>query len=152
MFEFLKKSELFKSLFGRERSGATARERLRLVLLTDRLALAPDVIDALKADLLTTIARYVEIDPAHAEVNFQQREREIAMLASVPILAVRRDRPSPPQPRTAGRPNGRSTGTAQPRRRRRKRAHGATPSSVPMDGISPNDGAPPVLPTENTQA
>ena len=51
MFDFLKKNEFFKALFGREGSGATARERLRLVLLSDHLALAPDVVAALKAFL-----------------------------------------------------------------------------------------------------
>jgi cell division topological specificity factor len=70
-------------------SGATAKERLRLVLLSDHLQLAPDVIDALKADLLAVIQRYVEIDSAHADVTFEHRESEIAMLANIPITGVR---------------------------------------------------------------
>jgi cell division topological specificity factor len=80
-------------------SGATAKERLRLVLLSDHLALAPDVIDALKRDLLAVISRYVEIDGAHADVTFEHREGEVAMLASIPITGVRdrgRTEPSPP--------------------------------------------------------
>jgi cell division topological specificity factor len=125
MFDFLKKNEFLKGFFPRERSGATARERLRLVLLSDHLALAPDVVDALKAELLEVISRYVDIDPNAADVTFEQRESEIAMLASVPITGVRRDRPSlPPRPRNAA--NGRST-TGPARRRRRKR--GAQPSA-----------------------
>jgi cell division topological specificity factor len=80
-------------------SGATAKERLRLVLLSDHLALAPDVIDALKRDLLAVISRYVEIDGAHADVTFEHREGEVAMLASIPITGVReRGRPEPSLP------------------------------------------------------
>jgi cell division topological specificity factor len=80
-------------------SGATAKERLRLVLLSDHLALAPDVIDALKRDLLAVISRYVEIDGAHADVTFEHREGEVAMLASIPITGVRdRGRMEPPLP------------------------------------------------------
>ena len=79
-------------------SGATAKERLRLVLLSDHLQLAPDVIEALKRDLLVVISRYVEIDQAHADVTFEHREGEVAMLASIPITGVReRRREEPPQ-------------------------------------------------------
>ncbi len=84
-------------------SGATAKERLRLVLLSDHLSLAPEVVEALKADLLGVISRYVEIDRAHADVTFEHRAGELAMLASVPITGVRRvpheaALPPPPAP------------------------------------------------------
>jgi len=83
MFDF------FKSLFRKEGSSATAKERLRLVLLSDHLSLAPHVVEALKSDLLAVLSRYVEIDAALADVTFEQREHEVAMLASVPILRLR---------------------------------------------------------------
>jgi len=134
MFDFLKRNEFFKALFGREGSGATARERLRLVLLSDHLALAPDVVAALKAELLTVIARYVEIDPAQAEVSFEQRERELAMMASVPIKAVRKDRPSAPTRRTAAA-RSYAPPNQPPRRKRRRRAPVVPPKGTP-DGTS----------------
>jgi cell division topological specificity factor len=88
--------DFFKTLFRPEPpSSTTAKERLRLVLLSDHLSLAPDVVESLKRDLLEVISRYVEIDPAHADVTFEQREREVAMLANIPITGVR-DRPLPP--------------------------------------------------------
>jgi cell division topological specificity factor len=80
-------------------SGATAKERLRLVLLSDHISLAPDVIEALKRDLLLVISKYVEIDRAHADVTFEHREGEVAMLASIPITGVReRTRAEAPEP------------------------------------------------------
>jgi cell division topological specificity factor len=137
MFEFLKKTEFFKSLFGREGSGATARERLRFVLLSDHLALAPDVIEALKAELLEVISRYVDIDAEQAEVSFEQRERELAMLASVPIIAVRKDRPSAPAQRLAnGRAHAPVNAPPRPRRRRRRTAKAAPANGVPADGAT----------------
>jgi len=97
LFDFFNK--LFKPV---QPSGATAKERLRLVLLSDHLALAPDVIEALKRDLLVVISRYVEIDRANADVTFEHREGEVAMLASIPITGVRprtRDEsPAAPEP------------------------------------------------------
>ena len=44
--------EFLKRLFGQSGSSATAKERLRLVLMTDHLELAPEMIERLKADLV----------------------------------------------------------------------------------------------------
>jgi len=70
-------------------SGTTAKERLRLVLLSDHLSLSPETVQALKADLLAVISKYVEIDSSHADVTFEHRENEVAMLANIPITGVR---------------------------------------------------------------
>jgi cell division topological specificity factor len=95
--------DFFKALFRPERSGATAKERLRLVLLSDHLSLAPDMVEALKADLFAVLSKYVEIDSDQAEVTFEQREREVAIMASVPILRVL-DRPLAAVPAPVVRP------------------------------------------------
>jgi cell division topological specificity factor len=87
--------EFFQRLFGKPASSATAKERLRLVLLSDHLSLAPDVVEALKHDLVEVISRYVEVDASNCDVTFEQREKQIAMLANIPILGMR-TRPKPP--------------------------------------------------------
>ena len=79
-----------KKLFGQSNSGATAKERLRLVLMTDHLALAPEIIDQMKRDLVEVISRYVEVDQEKVEVNFEREDRALAMLANIPIRAVNR--------------------------------------------------------------
>lgn len=115
--------EFFNRLFGREPSSRTAKERLKLVLLSDHLSLAPDVVEALKHDLLEVISRYVEVDAANVDVSFEQREKQIAMLANIPILGMQK-RPSPPPASTNGsskRRKAAANGQAVPRRRRRKR-------------------------------
>lgn len=91
MFEFIQR------LFGKPASSETAKERLRLVLLSDHLSLAPDVVEALKHDLVEVISRYVEVDEENCDVTFEQREKQIAMLANIPILGMR-TRPRPPAP------------------------------------------------------
>ena len=82
--------EFFNRLFGRQTSGATAKERLRLVLMSDHLSLAPEMIDAMKRDLVDVISRYVEVDREKIEVNFEQQDKALAMLANIPILSVNR--------------------------------------------------------------
>ncbi|MDE2572109.1 MAG: cell division topological specificity factor MinE [bacterium] len=76
-------------------SGVVAKERLRLVLLSDRIHLAPEVVDQLRGDLIATISRYMEIDEVGLDVTFETRENDIALLANIPIKAIRA-RPLPP--------------------------------------------------------
>jgi cell division topological specificity factor len=105
MFDF------FKSFFRPEKpSSTTAKERLRLVLLSDHISLSPEIIESLKADLLAVISRYVEIDSGSADVTFEHRENEIAMLASVPIKGLREGRPEPPPRGGQSRPQAAVTG------------------------------------------
>jgi cell division topological specificity factor len=135
--------EFLKRLFNPEPSSVTARERLRLVLLSDHLALAPDVVESLKADLIAVMSKYVDVDTAHCDVTFEQQESVVAMLANIPILGMkppeRTPRPAaPPEPPPMTDPAPASASVAdapgdapaaqaapaapKPRRRRRRRA------------------------------
>jgi len=89
--------QFIQRFFGKPPSSATAKERLRLVLLSDHLSLAPDVVEALKHDLIEVISRYVDVDVPNCDVTFEQREKEVAMLANIPILGMH-PRPIPPPP------------------------------------------------------
>jgi cell division topological specificity factor len=134
--------EWFRKLFGTPSSSSVAKERLRLVLLSDHLALAPDVIDAMRRDLLDVISRYVEVDEANSDVSFEHQEAGIAMLASVPILSVHARERAEPLPPTRlpeedtsvlepVHANGQHQPTSdnygrRPRRRRRRKSSGAS--------------------------
>jgi cell division topological specificity factor len=124
--------EFLKRLFGQSSSSETAKERLRLVLMTDHLELAPEMIEAMKRDLVDVISHYVEVDRERIEVTFERQERVLAMLANVPILSV--NRPStngtrihdgstaPPAAATeAALPCPQAVGDKPPTRKRRRR-------------------------------
>ena len=128
MFDF------FRKLFAPERSSETAKERLRLVLLSDHLSLAPDTVQALKADLLEVISRYVDIDAGNADVTFEHREHEVAMLASIPITGVReRTAPLAPAPET------RAASLITPTEIHAAAAPGTAPSEPPPLRDQPSD-------------
>ena len=120
--------EFLKRLFNPEPSSVTARERLRLVLLSDHLALAPDVVDSLKADLIAVISKYVDVDADHCDVTFEQQESVVAMLANIPILGMKpaartpRPVPEPPPPSMPDPAPAASASVSKPRRRRRRKA------------------------------
>ena|SRR5690349_11445773 len=84
MIDFLNK------LFGRQTSGATAKERLRLVLMSDHLSLAPEMVESMKRDLIEVISRYVQVDRAKIDVHFENQDNALAMLANIPITGVNR--------------------------------------------------------------
>lgn len=82
--------EFLRRLFGYQGSSATAKERLRLVLMTDHLELAPEMIEMMKRDLVEVISRHVEVDRDRIDVTFERQDRTLAMLANIPILSVNR--------------------------------------------------------------
>jgi cell division topological specificity factor len=142
--------EFFRKLFAPETSGATARERLRLVLLSDHLSLAPEVVTALRADLIAVISKYVEVDEANCDVSFEQQDRAVAVLANIPIVALRGRTPpaappAPPPPRTPEPPPmgdaiGAAFAVAQPL------------EAVSVPAVSGGDGAPRTVPKHATGA
>ena len=66
--------EFLKRLFGQPGSSATAKERLRLVLMTDHLELAPEMIEKMKRDLVDVISRFVEVDRDRIDVTFERQD------------------------------------------------------------------------------
>jgi cell division topological specificity factor len=118
--------EFIKRLFGQSSSSATAKERLRFVLMTDHLELAPDMIEAMKREFVEVISRYVEVDRDKIDVSFERQDRTLAMLANIPILSV--NRPPANETNVAAAPKAASpaakttdNGIAVRRRRRRKK-------------------------------
>lgn len=72
-----------------ETSKSLAKERLRLILMSDRVSLAPDVFDAMKCEMLEVLRRYLEIDERGMDVHFENAERQFALLANIPVREVR---------------------------------------------------------------
>jgi cell division topological specificity factor len=118
--------EFLKRLLRRPSSSETAKERLRLVLMTDHLELAPEMIDAMKRDLVDVISRHVEVDRDRIDVSFERQDRTLAMLANIPILSV--SRPSENGAHKQAMPKETASKPPVRKRRRRKKATSAAPA------------------------
>lgn len=79
-------------LLGRQSSGNIAKERLQLVLVHDRASVSPEMLEALKNDLMAVISRYMDIDYGATEVNLEHDDGSTALVASIPIVRMRRPR------------------------------------------------------------
>ncbi len=71
-------------------SKSRAKERLRLVLVHDRLDMSEKMMEQLRADLIATIGKYMEIDRQALDVSFSRDEKGVALLANIPILDIKR--------------------------------------------------------------
>ena len=67
-----------------------ARERLRLVLVHDRASVSPEFINQLKEDLIKVIREYLEIDEEALQVNLENEEDSIALVASIPVKGLKK--------------------------------------------------------------
>ena len=127
--------DFFRRLFRQPGSSAMAKERLRLVLMTDHLELAPEMIESMKRDLVDVIGRYVEVDRDKIEVNFERQDRALAMLANIPIISVNRPNGNGALEGHAAGQQHDSQAPPPPSRKRRKRAQkkaAATTTATPI--------------------
>jgi len=85
--------DFLQRVWGRESDQASSRvakERLRLVLVHDRAGMAPQILEALKEDLIKVISEYMEIDRGGLEVSLNNEGQSVALVANIPILRVKR--------------------------------------------------------------
>lgn len=67
-----------------------AKERLRLVLVQDRALLSPGLLDALKEDMIVVLSKYMEIDEQALEVNLDNSDDSVALIANIPVRKLKR--------------------------------------------------------------
>ncbi len=52
----------FADFFKKKQSSNTAKDRLKLVLVSDRAGCSPEVMEKIKNDIIAVISKYIEID------------------------------------------------------------------------------------------
>ena len=80
-----------RRFFGDKGSGQVARQRMQFVLMHDRLDVTPDIMEALKNDILAVLSRYMEIDTDSVKVDLEQGKEYTALVSNVQIKRVYRN-------------------------------------------------------------
>ena len=77
--------------FRRKSSGDVAKDRLKLLLISDRANCSPEVMELIKNDIIKVISKYMEIDCENLDIQITQTEsdgqngRVQALCANIPI-------------------------------------------------------------------
>ena len=78
-------------LFRRKSSGDVAKDRLKLLLVSDRANCSPEIMEAIKNDIIQVISKYMDIDTDALNIQITQTESESnngtvpALFANIPI-------------------------------------------------------------------
>jgi cell division topological specificity factor len=80
-------ASFLERLLGRKEpsSAELARERLKLVLVTDRSDLSPEKLELMQAEILAVIKRYLQIEDQQVQIKLEQRERKNYLVADIPL-------------------------------------------------------------------
>lgn len=77
----------FERLLGKqEKSGATAKQRLQMVLIHDRADVSPGLLEQIKDDIIEVIAKRLDINPDTVVVNLDNTSHESRLVAEIPLL------------------------------------------------------------------
>ena len=85
---------LFNRLLGRETatSSRVAKNRLKVILVHDRVDLSPGKMEQLKIELVDVISKYVEIDPTGIDITLTNTNRQSQLTAQVPVTGTARQK------------------------------------------------------------
>ncbi len=86
----------WKKIFRRYSSGNMAKNRLKMLLITDRTSCSPEVMDLLQSELTQTISKYMDIDPEQMDLQIippnpkRKHQNQAILTANIPIKEFRK--------------------------------------------------------------
>ncbi len=63
-----------------------AKDRLKLVLVSDRATCSPDIMQKIRSDIIEVLSKYAEIDMDNIDINITQMDTEDNTGKTVPAL------------------------------------------------------------------
>ena len=75
----------FADFFRRKNSGEVAKDRLKLLLISDRANCSPEIMEAI--NIIKVITKYMEIDSEGLDIQITQTESE-GKNGTVPVLCA----------------------------------------------------------------
>lgn len=78
----------------RDASKEIAKERLKLVLVHDRVSVSPQLIERMKEDMIRVISEYMEIRQDEIEIQLSRSDGSVSLTANIPVTKMKRDIPS----------------------------------------------------------
>lgn len=83
-----------RHFFRRKSSCQVAKDRLKILLISDRVNCSPEVLELIKADIARVISKYMKIDAEKIEIQINTkgskagRTLKTSLCANIPIVDV----------------------------------------------------------------
>lgn len=83
-----------KLFFRKKSSCQIAKDRLKILLISDRVNCSPEMMELIKIDIAKVISKYMKIDSDNMEIQINTkgsksgRNAKPSLLASIPIIDV----------------------------------------------------------------
>ncbi|MDO4169182.1 MAG: cell division topological specificity factor MinE [Lachnospiraceae bacterium] len=86
----------FDNFFRKKSSGDVAKDRLKLLLVSDRSSCSPELMEMIKNDIIQVISKYMEVDAEGLDIQITQTQTEEggdkvpALYANIPIRDLKK--------------------------------------------------------------
>lgn len=77
-----------KLFFHKTTSGNVAKERLKILLVSDRAGCSPETLDLIKKDIINVISKYIDIDKDESTIRIE-KSKTPHLFANIPIKEVK---------------------------------------------------------------
>ena len=85
-----------RNFFSRRKSREIAKDRLKILLISDRVNCSPEMMELIKNDIAQVISKYMQIDASSMEVQIAKTgtsarngKKTPVLYANIPILDLR---------------------------------------------------------------
>ncbi len=80
-----------RKFFSRKKSREIAKDRLKILLISDRVNCSPEMMEMIKTDIAKVISKYMKIDTQTMEIQISKtdskgRDKTPTLYANIPIL------------------------------------------------------------------
>ncbi|MBR4980964.1 MAG: cell division topological specificity factor MinE [Lachnospiraceae bacterium] len=81
------------NIFKKKKSSSIAKDRLKILLISDRINCSPQTLNLIKQDLIKSISKYMSIDEEQMEIVLKKNDkrgnnRKPSLYANIPILDI----------------------------------------------------------------
>lgn len=84
---------MMKRFFQKKSSCQVAKDRLKILLISDRVNCSPEMMELIKVDIAKVISKYMKIDAKNMEIQISTKESKAGrgkktptLYANIPIL------------------------------------------------------------------
>ena len=85
-----------RNFFNRRKSREIAKDRLKILLISDRVNCSPEMMEMIKTDIAKVISKYMKIDTQSMEIQIAKtdrkgRDKTPTLYSNIPILDLHKN-------------------------------------------------------------